>query len=138
MLFFKVKYIHLDLEVVQWLISSHYTLTKLSTVLMIYNVDGGRQGRHDEHDFVSLLVWSSKWGCEYYCQAMPTGRPIMPCEGNWVDGMSYPSKREVEPISISADTVHCRLTDHWNVNNSNSFNMYTSWYSRHSRSCSSQ
>ena len=27
---------------------------------------------------------------------MPTGRPI-PCEGNWVDGISHPLNRDVEP-----------------------------------------
>ena len=34
----------------------------------------------------------------YSNRALSEGRGRnMPCEGNWVDGMSHPSKREVEP-----------------------------------------
>ena len=48
-----------------------------------------------------IMVLYARKKAHYALRHTPTslvkrGRP-MPCEGSWVDGMSHPSKRDVEP-----------------------------------------
>ena len=66
---------------------------------------------------------------------MPTGRPI-PCEGNRVDGMSRPSKRDVEPQSpfkpLSRLPVDCSSED---ANSDSDSGVRVSMYYRLNRQC---